>query len=217
MSAAHAITGSRNRVELWDRFADVATVLLISIAALASAWCGYQAARWSGTSTLNYNLANSGRVTASTTQTRLALTQLLQVSLFVEYQHALFSGNKQFAAFLYRRFPPELKTAVDAWLATQPLSNTNAPRSPFAMPQYHVRDEGQFAVESARADDLISKAVGANKQSDDYVFLTVILASVSFLGGVATKMRYPRYLLVILLGAALLVFAVTRLFQAPVA
>lgn len=216
MSAAQALTHRQSRIELWDRVADVATVLLISLAALASAWCGYQAARWGGICMLNYNLANHARVTASTAQTRSSLAQLLQVSLFVQYQNALYTGNKQFAAFLYRRFPAELRKAVDAWLATRPLSNTHAPLSPFAMPQYHVRDEGRFAAESSRADGLISKAIGANETSDRYVFLTVILASVSFLGGVATKMRYPRYLPVIALAAALLVFALARLFQAPV-
>lgn len=207
---------TRDTAAFWSRVNDVVTVILISVAALSSAWCGYQAARWSGLSTLSYNLANGARVAASTAQTRSTIAELAQVSLFVQYEGALYSQNRQFAAFLYRRFPPELRRSVDAWLATKPLTNPRAPLSPFAMPQYHRQDDDVFAASTSRAETLIGEAVDANAKSEAYVFLTVICASISFLGGIATKMVYPRYLPVTIIGTVLWLGVLASMLRAPV-
>jgi hypothetical protein len=215
MSAAVAVT-SEDRTVIFNRIVDVATIVLISIAAVASAWCGYQASRWSGLQALDYSLANNARVMASVAATRASSARVLEVALMVQYESAVFNHNDAFAAFLYRRFPHELRTAVDAWLATKPLTNRNAPLSPFAMREYHERFDEVFVRQSRRADDLIRQAVAATRQSDDYVFLTVLFASVSFLGGVATKMLYARNFIITLLGAGLLLAAIIRVAQFPV-
>jgi hypothetical protein len=54
--------------------------------------------------------------------------------------------------FLYGRFPPALKTATDAWLATRPLQNPEAPSSPFVMPDYQVSERAEADRWQTEAD-----------------------------------------------------------------
>ena len=44
----------------------------------------------------------------------------------------------ELADFYFKRFREEFRPAVDAWVATRPLKNPNAPLTPFAMPQYKL-------------------------------------------------------------------------------
>jgi hypothetical protein len=76
-------------------------------------------------------------------------------------------SDEHFADALYRRFPPELKVATDAWLETNPLNNLAAPATPYQMPAYRLpqQDEArQFdqiaARESTKADGRTSDRTG---------------------------------------------------------
>jgi hypothetical protein len=107
--------------------------------------------------------------------------------LFVEWAAALSEEDQALADFLYQRFPPELKTAVDAWLATEPLQDPQAPASPFAMPQYMLPESEESQRFAAQADELFAQASQENETSDQYILLTVIFASVLFFAGVSGK------------------------------
>ncbi len=198
------------------RLLDLATIILISLAAIATAWCGYQASRWSALQALNYSRANAARVEASIAADRSNALRMVDVGLFVQYQAAVFNRNDALAAFLGRRFRPEFRRDLDAWTATNPQKNPRAPLSPFAMPQYHLASDDVYAAASRRADNWTASAVSANEISDRYVFLTVLFASVTFLGGVAMKTRHPWSLTLTAVGFALLVFSLVRLAEFPV-
>jgi len=202
--------------ETFERFLEIVTITLISLAAIASAWCGYQAARWGGLQAFDYSLANAERVAASEAEERGLIVRVVHVGLFVNYERALFERDRAFAEFLYRRFPPDLRVATDAWRATDPLKNPKAPKSPFAMPQYRLPEDRAFAKYSREASELVANAVAANRRSDDYVYLTVLYASVSFLGGVATKLRRPWNLTLTIVGIVLFVLALVRMLRSPI-
>ena len=42
-----------------------------------------------------------------------------------------------------RRFSPAYKVAFEAWLATDPLHDPNAPAGPSFMPEYHNRSSSR--------------------------------------------------------------------------
>ncbi|MGZ3496135.1 MAG: hypothetical protein ACXWNK_17255 [Vulcanimicrobiaceae bacterium] len=212
-TSEHAAPARADRV---DRIVDIVTVILISLATVASAWCGYQAARWGELQTLNYSRANAARVEASIAAGRSSAIRLLDVGLFVQYEGAVFEHKDRFAEFLRHRFTPELRKAVDVWLASKPLTNPRAPLSPFAMAEYHVRSDDAFAAASKRADALTEEGHRANQQSDAYVYLTVLFASVSFLGGVGGRLRYPWHMVLTAIGTALLVIAAFTILRYPV-
>jgi len=200
----------------FDRWVDVASVILISLATVLTAWCGYEAARWTALQTVAYNDAASQRVSAAVASGRTNTLEIIDVATFLEYVRAISTGQTEEQNFIYKRFRPEMKRAVDAWIATKPLKNPAAPSSPFAMPQYSL----QTTRDAARLSDLASasfqKAQAANELGDQYVRLTVIFAAVSFLAGISTRFFFPNHVIVVVLGFGALAFGLIRMFELPI-
>jgi len=190
-------------------------VLLISIAAVLTALCGYQSGRWGGVQQLFYNLANDSRVESAQAADRSIALIAIDVNLFLHYLDSVNDGNLREAAFIYRRFPAELRPAMSAWLATKPFTNSKAPSSPFVMPQYTLRTDAASHRLAGLASQSFKRAQAANRHSDDFLLLTVIFAGVSFLAGMSTKMTYPRHAIIIVLGTVGLIYGVVRLVRLP--
>ena len=115
-----------------------------------------------------------------------------------------------------RRFRPGFQVAFDAWRATKPESNPNAPRGPTYMPEYHQPGLIEAGVLDKQADEAFASGEDAGSRSDKYIRTTVFLASVLFLVGISTRfpLRGGRYALVGL-GAVLLVISFVLLLQLP--
>ena len=199
-----------------DRFVDVASVALISIAAVLTALCGYQSSRWDGEQTRLYNVASANRLFAAQAADRDFVTTSINVTVFLRYIEAVQSGNEQMAKFLYDRMGPRMRPAMDAWLATHPLKNPKAPSSPFVMPQYTRYREAQSKKNEAAAQADFVAAIAAHRAADEFSLLTVIFATVSFLAGVSTKMAFPRHLIIVVLGILALCYGLARLWFLPV-
>jgi len=128
--------------------------------------------------------------------------------MFISFMQAKNEGNARQEKFLFQRFRPEMKKAVEAWLKTDPFHDPKAPLGPFKMAEYvqpelevaRIHDE-QFAEKHAAAQH-------ANENSDTYVLLTVLFASVLFFGGIAGTLESHR-LRVTILTIALAFFVVT--------
>lgn len=197
-----------NRQARWNQWLEVISAILISLATVASAWCAYQSARWNGVQTLNFNLADDARAEA----VRMSNTSMqlfsVDAGMFVQFATAISEDNMILAEFLLERFRPEMKTAVDAWIATEPLKNPDAPLSPFVMSEYTsaAQDESNRLMEIAAQK--MEEAVNANQRSDNYILLTVLFASVLFFGGVSTKFDTFR-VRVALIALAMVIFTAT--------
>ena len=133
--------------------------------------------------------------------------------MLINYMQAKHEGNERHEKFLFDRFRPEMKKAVEAWLKTDPFNNPAAPPAPFKMAEY-VQPELEQAK---RQDDLAAEkhaaAQEANETSDIYVLLTVLFASVLFFGGIAGTLE-SRQLRVIILAVALAFFMATVVYLA---
>ena len=69
----------------------------------------------------------------------LANTQTeVDVATFTQWVERLRAEADGAGGFYFKRFRKEFRPAVDAWVATRPLKNPNAPLTPFAMPQYKL-------------------------------------------------------------------------------
>ena len=165
----------------------VATVLL-SLAAVATAWSGYQATRWNGEQAKAAGRTNAIRVEAARAQGLSQAQTQVDVATFVQWVDAYALERTELADFYFKRFREELKPAVDAWIATKPLQNPNAPLTPFAMPQYKLA----AAAEAERLDAeaaVSAAAVNRNIQRASNYILGVVLFSVSlFFAGMGTKL-----------------------------
>jgi hypothetical protein len=199
------VTEVSNRTE--RRLELVATALL-ALATVATAWSGYQASRWNGEQAAAFSRAGAMRI-ESTKASALADTQTqIDVATFTQWVDAYAQEQTELADFYYRRFRPEFTPAMDAWIATRPLRNPDAPLTPFAMPEYQLQAR-------ADADRLESEAEAASAQArqniqraTNYVLAVVLFAAALFFAGMSTKLGTPR-LRRVLLGFGLVIFVGT--------
>ena len=121
------MTDAKRRESPFDRLVDVASVILISLATVLTAWCGYESARWTSLQTRSYNEASSQRLQASVQSARTNTLETIDVATFLQFVRAVATNSTEEQNFILKRFRPEMKRAVDAWIATKPRSNPAAP------------------------------------------------------------------------------------------
>ncbi len=174
-----------------DRVEVVATVLLAS-AAVATAWSSYQATRWNGEQTKASSRTNAIRIDAARAQGLAEAQTQIDVATFMQWVDAYALRETELAGFYFKRFRKEFKPAVEAWIATRPLKNPDAPLTPFAMPQYRLA----AAAEAERLDaeaEVSSATVRRNIQrASNYVLGVVLLAASLFFAGMSTKLGDAR-------------------------
>jgi hypothetical protein len=201
----------------FDRLVEFLSAVVLSLATVGTAWCGYQAARWGGQQETQFVEAIGAYIDSAKLSNRAQQVDALYVDLFVEWLSATNRGDHSTADFLYQRFPVTLKAAMDAWLALDPFANPDTPSSPFDMPLYVLPESEEAERLSQAADELFTQAASANQTSDNYVLLTVIFASVLFFGGISGKFRSRVIDLVILCMAfVLFVTGLAMLITLPI-
>jgi hypothetical protein len=195
-----------------DRTEIVATVLL-SVAAVATAWSGYQATRWNGEQTKASSRTNAIRIDAAREQGLAQAQTQVDVATFIQWVDAYAKHETALQDFYFKRFRVEFKPAVVAWLATKPLTNPDAPLTPFAMPQYKLAATAE--AERLDADAEVSAAqVRRNIQRASNYVLGVVLFSVAlFFAGTSTKINDQR-LRVVAVGVGCAVFLGTLIWIA---
>jgi hypothetical protein len=183
----------------------VATVIL-ALAAVATAWSGYQASRWHGEQAIAFGHANAARAD-STRASTLADTQTeIDVTTFTQWVDAYARHETELAEFYRKRFRKEFQPAMAAWLATQPLRNANAPLTPFAMPNYRLAATAQAERLQVAAEAAAAEARRDIQHANNYVLAVVLFSAVLFFGGISTRLTSPRPRAVLLgIGCAVLV------------
>jgi hypothetical protein len=205
------------RSKEWDDWIETVAVILLATASLAAAWSGYQASKWSGEQSTLYSQASARRVLATEASTKAYLYTIMDIETFNHFATAYDQDNAQLMAFHERQFSDRLRPAVDAWVATDPLNNLDAPSSPFAMPEYMVPERERSGQLEAEAEALFEEGEYANKQSDNYVLNTVFLATVLFFAGIVTKVRgRPARTVIVTLGAILLLYGIYHVATLPI-
>ena len=197
------------RFEIWS-------ALLMSAATVATAWCAYQSAEWGGEQ--SFMLGESTRAgRAATLQESLAMQRRsLDAALFMEWIGAIATGDQRLEDFYRQRFRPGMAVAVEAWLATDPRNNPDAPPHPFVMPEYRVEQDSIGAAEASRSDETWQKAREYDERADRYVLLTVVFASVLFFAGISEKFEhYGVRTAVLLMGTALFTGAFAVMLTYP--
>jgi hypothetical protein len=199
-----------------DRLLSIAEAVLLSIVALLAAWSGYAATKWSTESRVELASSSSARAKANRADLAALEVRNFDSSTFNAWFAAYTADNEQAMALARRRFRPEFRAAFDAWRATKPETNPDAPRGPTYMPQYHPPGIAISASLDEKADDAFAAGVSAAENADKYVRTTVFLATVLFLVGISTqfRMRGIRYAL-IGLAATLLLLALGQLATLP--
>ena len=192
---------------------EVAATVLLAFATVATAWSGYQSTRWNGEQAKAGGRANALRI-ESAKAAGLANTQAsIDVATFTQWANAYAQKQTQLADFYLRRFRPEFRPAVNAWAATKPLKNPDAPLTPFAMPQYKLQARADAARLEAEANDFSAQVLRNIQRASNYVLGVVLFASALFFAGMSTKLTSPR-LRVVMLSIGCAIFFLTAVWMA---
>jgi hypothetical protein len=168
---------------------ELAATVLLAAAAIATAWSTYQSSVWRG----EQAEAQSASIAARVESTRAAAVANRQaqvdVALFTQWVDAYANEEGELASFYRKRFREEFEPAFNAWVATRPRENPDAPLSPFAMPQYQLAAQKQ-ADELEQQAAAFSLAVARNIERADRYMLAVVLFAISlFFAALSIRLR----------------------------
>lgn len=209
---------------------DILATLVMAVAALLTAWSAFQSDQWGDRMSFSLAEASAARTEAAREYTRAGQLSEIDVASFFTWLEVTQAGvaagtidissgytldPDTLSGLLHLRFRPEFRVAMDAWLNTSPLTNPDAPPTPFAMPEYEVAEEGEAERLETEADANYARAEAADANDDQYVISTILYAAVFLFAGLSTKMRsrLGQYLMLgfgvlLLLGTSSYVFTI---------
>jgi hypothetical protein len=199
-----------------DRWLSITEAAMLSVVAVIAAWSGYSAAKWGTESSVQLAKASSTRTKASRAELEGNQIRTLDSVSFNAAFDALVAKDSNAFRLAVKRLRPGYRPAFDAWLATHPLTNNNAPPGPAYMPQYRIPQEQEGRRLEAAADGHFSDGQRAGGTSDKYIRITVFLATVLFLVGISS--HFPRHsgrYGLIAIASALLVLSIVQLLNLP--
>lgn len=207
---------------------------MLAVATILTAWSGFQSGKWGGEQSVNFSEAGAARTESTRSDTLGGQLIQIDVAIYIDWITALREElntgaitedslnpytptDGTVSGFLYNRFREEFLPAVDAWLATEPIINEAAPKTPFIMDEYVVAQRVEADRLAHVADDKAAQARTANQNGDNYVLTMVLFASVLFFAGVSSKMNRPRNRMLILgFGVTTLTVGLAILVSLPI-
>jgi len=214
--AHHLSEAKHGEHTLAHEILEIIEAVVLAVVAIATAWSGYQAALWDGHQDELYGESSHLRIRAEGLTNTANQERLYNASTVVEWLKAAGTGNKKLADMFERRFLPDIIPAFRAWKATDPLNNPNAPAGPQLMPQYHNAKLEQAQKLSEEAEEMFEQGTRARQRSDQYVRLTVVLATVLLLMAVSQRFKTHGVRVALATVAVLLLaFPVIRIFLLP--
>jgi hypothetical protein len=183
---------------------EIIEALILALVAVATAWSGYQAARWAGNRAREYAEATRIRVTAEGLATLAGQERIYDSDTFNSWLVAKVDGKEKAAEFFERRFRNEYRPAFTAWMATDPFNNSQASPGPIFMPEYHNAKHEQFLSLNKKAAELADQGAKSGETGDQYVRITVLLATVLLITAIGQRFRFKAVRVVFMILACLL-------------
>ena len=171
-------------VSRWRRrpFIEIVAVAMLSVTAILTAWCGFQASKWSGERAIAFAEASAARVEQSDADDQAREARVVDLSIYADWVTANAQGETALADEIEARFTPHFTLAFDAWQAGGEVA-----AGPFAMPEYVPPGTEESAERAAYADARFADALEYTERGDNYSLLTVLFALVLFLTAMAQR------------------------------
>ena len=169
------------------RYAELIVALILSGAAVATAWSAFQAAKWGGAMTVAFNEAAVDRTIAASDIAQASRDITGDRATFSSFVLALAGGDEAAADVLFEEFRDEVQPLIEAWLAKDPLNNLSV-GSPFDDPSYTVIDTVDTAVLTLNDAEIHTTiALEARSNVGNYTLSTVVFAVVLLLAGLSQQ------------------------------
>jgi hypothetical protein len=195
---------------------EIAEAIVLALVAIATAWSGYQAALWTGEQANFYAQSSKLRIQAEGVAAAADQERLYNAATVVEWLKAEAHGDTKLSSLFERRFLPEFHPAFEAWKKTDPLNNPEAAAGPQLMKEYRSSRTEEAAKLNDQAAEVFQQGDMARKHSDDYVRVTVTLATVLLLTAVSQRFKVHSVRIALAIFAALLLcFPLYRIFILP--
>src|ERR1700687_4198306 len=178
----HSSSGDRR-----SQWIEIVEAVVLAIVAVATAWSGYQAAKWDALSNQHYNLASRTTVLSQEKATLAGQDRLYDITTFNGWVAAKMSKNEKLTAFYERRFRPEYAIAFSAWWKLDPVNNPAASPGPTFMPEYTNAKSQDSAKRGHEAKGHFERGVSTRETRDKYVKVTVLLATVLLLTALSQR------------------------------
>jgi hypothetical protein len=166
-----------------------AATVLLAVAAVATAWSSYQATRWNGEQAKAASRTNGFRIEAARAQGEAEAQTQVDVATFIQWVDAHLNDEQELQDFYEERFRDEFQPAFQAWLASDPFTNPNAPPTPFGLDEYQL--EARAQVEQLDQQALFFAGISAKLDSPRPRTLMVCVGWLVFLGALAWVVTMP--------------------------
>lgn len=200
------------------RIIEVATVLLLALATVGSAWCAYQVSQWNGEETDAARASAVARLNGSREHALATQKVDYDAASVAQYAEAVADGNTNLQAFLRASIiRPDFLPMLDAW-ETYIDETGKAPPNLVEDDEYL---EELFATSTEYDDVALAASLEgeeAGRNADNYIVTTLFMASALFFAGVTASFSTRMTRIVLLAASAVtLGFAVARIAGYPIA
>jgi hypothetical protein len=168
---------------------EIIEAVVLALVAVATAWSGYQAARWDGHRTQLYAESDTLKVGVEELDTLAGQDRIYDITTFNSWIAAKAGGNQKLAAIFESRFRDEYREAFAVWLNTDPFNNPKAPPGPIFMPEYRSAKLEEAKRLNADAAAVFKRGTHAGDVGDRYVRITVLLATVLLITAIGQRFR----------------------------
>lgn len=168
----------------WAQAREIIAVVLLSVTAILTAWCGFESSKWSGMMSIEFSQASSARIRSIDLASEARDAQAVDLAIYTQWIQARAAGNAELADYIEARFTPEFTVAFEEWQA-----GGEAEPSPFAVESYVAEGSEESDAAAAEADAKFESALESNQRGDNYALLTVLFALVLFFAAVSERAR----------------------------
>ena len=166
---------------------ETVVLIVLSITAVLTAWCGFQSSQWGGQMSIAFSEASSARIEAARQAGLANAARQADLTIWGLYVQARAQGDTALASYVEQRFTDHFRVAYRAWIA-----GGEPTQGPFKMKEYMPPGTTEAAAADQRADSRFADALSYNQRGDNYTILTVLFALVLFFAAASTRLGSPR-------------------------
>ena len=215
MSRAAAVAAGGEVKSRRERVIEIIAVMLLGVATVGSAFCGYEATQWNGEQARLVREASTDHIESSRLFSLATQIVAYDTNIVAQYAQAAAAKNEQLKAF-YRKslVRPEFLPILDRWEAQ--VKSGVLPTNLLEDKDYLDTQFGPYRKVDAEAVAATAASDVAGSNSDAFVLTAIFLAVALFFAGVTGSFRYAPVRYLLLAAAAItLAFSAVRLVDLP--
>ena len=199
-----------------NRVLEIIAVILLGVATVGSAFCGYEATRWNTREGDLERDASTSRVEANRLFSLGTQTVVYDTTVVTQYAAAVAAGNQPLVDFLRTSLVrPKFLPIIDRWTAQIKAGET--PTNLLSDQAYVDEQLAGYQKAQTTAEQFTLDAGDASENADAFVLTALLLAVSLFFAGVTSSFRVTAARLLLMIGAVVtLAIATGRIADLPI-